>query len=230
MAVNIKICGIRTPEIAMAAIGAGADYIGFVIFPRSPRHVGFDEAAALVKAIDERVPTVAVVVDPDDDLIDQIVKRIGPDYLQLHGDETPERVAAVKLHCGLPLIKAVPIASQADVELAGSYIEIADAILFDAKPAPDAGLPGGNGRPFDWELLAQPNMPRPFGLSGGLTPANVGEAVTVADPDFVDVSSGVESAPGIKDAARIAAFIAAARGAGAKLDAEREEAQQGVAP
>ncbi|MEG6508311.1 phosphoribosylanthranilate isomerase [Methyloligella sp. 2.7D] len=206
MAVKIKICGVRTPEIAEAAIAAGADYIGMVFFEKSPRNIAADDAARLVQSIGGRVPTVAVLVDPDDALIDHIVTKVEPDYLQLHGGESPERLAAIKLRSGRSLIKAVPVAEKSDIDGARAYGEIADLILFDAK-VPGARLPGGTGKSFDWTLLSGPDVIRPFGLSGGLDAGNVLEAIDIAEPDLIDVSSGVESAPGVKDEELIRAFI-----------------------
>lgn len=211
MAVKIKICGVRTKEIAEAAIDAGADYLGLVFFEASPRNLSFQEGAALVKAVDGRIPTVAVLVDPDDELIDNIVTKVDPDYLQLHGSESPERVAAIKVRSELPVIKAVPVARAEDVEEAGGYIEIADMILFDAKAPKGSKIPGGRGEAFDWELLSEPSVPRPFGVSGGLDAGNVLEAMSVTQPDLVDVSSGVETAPGEKDEELVRSFVNVAK-------------------
>ncbi|ODA67785.1 N-(5'-phosphoribosyl)anthranilate isomerase [Methyloligella halotolerans] len=207
MAVKIKICGVQTNEIAEAAIEAGADYLGLVFFPPSPRNLSFEQGARLVKAVDARIPTVAVLVDPDDELIDRIVTTVNPDYLQLHGSESPERVAAIKVRSELPVIKAVPVEKAENVDDAAGYIEIADIILFDAKPPKGSKMPGGRGERFDWELLSEPDVPRPFGVSGGLDAGNVLEAMAVTHPDLVDVSSGVESAPGEKDEELVRSFI-----------------------
>jgi phosphoribosylanthranilate isomerase len=223
--VKIKICGVRTKQIAEIAIAAGADYLGMVFYEPSPRHVSLEQAAELVAAIGERLPVVAVVVDPEDAFIDRVVELVGPDYLQLHGNESPERVAAIKVRSELPVIKAVPVASADDVERASTYAEIADMILFDAKSSVPGGAPGGTGQSFDWKLLTDPNVTRPFGLSGGLNPDNVEAAIDETKPDLVDVSSGVETAPGEKDEDLIRDFIRAARRAEAKLDAEEEEAE-----
>ncbi|MFD0985543.1 phosphoribosylanthranilate isomerase [Methyloligella solikamskensis] len=222
MSVKIKICGVQTKEIAEVAIEAGADYLGLVFFPPSPRNVSLEEGAALVKTIDGRVPTVAVLVDPDDEMIDRIVTTVNPDYLQLHGKESPERVAAIKVRSELPVIKAVPVEKAEDVEEAGGYVEIADIILFDAKAPKGSKIPGGRGEAFDWELLSEPGVPRPFGVSGGLDASNVLEAVAVTDPDLVDVSSGVESAPGVKDADLVRSFINVAK----LSEAEEQQAAQ----
>jgi phosphoribosylanthranilate isomerase len=209
--VKVKICGVRTPAILEAAVAAGADFVGLVFFAKSPRHLGLEEAAALAQAARGRIATVAVMVDPDDTLIDQVAQTVGPDVLQLHGHETPERVAAIKARTQLPVIKAIPVAIAADVAYADAYAGIADQILFDAKAAPDAALPGGNGVPFDWRMLAAARAP--FGLSGGLNPDNIAEAVRLTGASLVDVSSGVETAAGVKDEALITRFIQGARGA-----------------
>jgi phosphoribosylanthranilate isomerase len=209
--VKVKICGVRTPAILETAVAAGADFVGLVFFAKSPRNLGLQEAASLVDAARGRVATVAVLVDPDDALIDQVAQTVSPDLLQLHGHETPERVAAIKARTRLPVIKAIPVAVAADIAAADAYAGIADEILFDAKAAPDAALPGGNGVPFDWRMLAA--APGPFGLSGGLNPDNIAEAVRLTGAHLVDVSSGVESAAGVKDEELILRFIQGARGA-----------------
>jgi phosphoribosylanthranilate isomerase len=208
--VKVKICGVRTPAILDAAVSAGADYVGLVLFSKSPRNLSLEQAAGLAKAARDRVRSVAVMVDPDDDLIDAVAERIRPDILQLHGTETPDRVAALKARTGLPAIKAIPVSEAADVALAGAY-EAADQILFDAKAAPGAMLPGGNGVVFEWSILTRARTP--FALSGGLHPGNVADAVRQTGAAMVDVSSGVETAPGVKDASLITQFVAAARGA-----------------
>lgn len=210
MTVKVKICGVRTPAILDAAVSARADYVGLVLFPKSPRNLSLDQAAGLAEAARGRVPTVAVMVDPDDDLISAVAERVRPDALQLHGTEAPDRVADLKARTGLPAIKAIPVGEAADVDLADTY-EVADHILFDAKAAPGEVLPGGNGIVFEWSVLTRARTP--FVLSGGLHPGNVAEAVRQTGAAMVDVSSGVETAPGVKDAALISQFIAAARGA-----------------
>lgn len=211
MTVEVKICGVRTPAILDAAVTAGADFVGLVFFSKSPRHLTISEARGLAEAARGRVRTMAVVVDPDDGLIDAMAADVRVDALQLHGEEPPERVAAIKARTGLPLFKAVAVSEPADMAAAARYADVADRILFDAKARQGAGLPGGNGIPFDWQLLkaARP----PFALSGGLTPGNVADAVRLTGASLVDVSSGVETAPGEKDAALIAQFIHAARSA-----------------
>jgi len=209
--VKVKICGVRTPDILDAAISAGADYVGLMIFAKSPRHLKTEDAAALATAARGRVSTVAVMVDPDDSLVDEVVGQVRPDYFQLHGTESPERVRAVKARAGRPVIKAIHVGQAADVARQDAYATAADQILFDAKAAPGALLPGGNGVAFDWAVLRGARAP--FALSGGLHPGNVAEAVRQTRPGMVDVSSGVETAPGIKDAALITQFIQAARAA-----------------
>jgi len=207
--VKVKICGVRTPAILEAAAAAGADFIGLVLFAKSPRNLSPEAAGVLADAARGRIGTVAVMVDPDDALINQVAATVRPDLLQLHGHESPERVAAIKAKTGLPVIKAISVAAAADVGEASAYAGIADQILFDAKAEPDAMLPGGNGIPFDWRALAAARPP--FALSGGLNPENVGEAVRLTGAALVDVSSGVETAPGVKDEKLIQRFIRAAR-------------------
>jgi phosphoribosylanthranilate isomerase len=209
--VKVKICGVRTPAIVETAAEEGADYVGFVLFPKSPRYIEPEEARVLAAIAKGKVGTVAVLVDPDDALIDEVVERVRPNLLQLHGDETPERVAAIKGRAGLPVMKAIAVAEAGDVADAGKYAASADFILFDAKASPDALLPGGNGVPFDWDALS--GVRPPFALSGGLTPDTVGEAIRLTGASLVDVSSGVERAPGEKDAQLVRRFIRAAKGA-----------------
>lgn len=215
MSTIVKICGLRSAEAVAAALAAGADMIGFVFFPKSPRHVSLDEAAALAAAARGRAEIVALTVDADDAAITAIRDDLRPDWFQLHGKETPERVAAVRQLAGTQVMKAIAVAEAADVARHVSYAPVVDRLLFDAKPPRDAALPGGNGVTFDWDILAAGAGGKPFMLSGGLDPDNVGAAVRrLADvPGFlgVDVSSGVERGPGEKDAGRIAAFVAAAR-------------------
>ncbi|HBR27281.1 MAG TPA: phosphoribosylanthranilate isomerase [Rhizobiales bacterium] len=211
MSVKVKICGVRTPAIVEEAADAGADFVGLVLFAKSPRHIELEEARVLAAVARGRIGTVAVMVDPEDDLVDGVLAMVGPDFLQLHGSETPERVAAIKARTGLPVMKAIPVADAADLADAGDYAASADYILFDAKPTQDARLPGGNGLPFDWQVLA--GLAPPFALSGGLTPDNVGEAIRLTGASLVDVSSGVERAVGEKDARLVRSFIEAAKAA-----------------
>ena len=213
MTTLVKICGLRTPETVEAALAGGADMVGLVFFPRSPRNVSIEEAKRLRAVVGDRAAVVALVVDADDALLDAIRDEVRPDLLQLHGRETPERVAAIRERTGLPVMKALGVSDAADLARAAAYAPVADRRLFDAKPPQGAVLPGGNGVAFDWRLLAGLDLPKPFMLSGGLDPGNVAEALAVTRAPGVDVSSGVERAPGDKDPERIAAFIKAARGA-----------------
>ena len=210
MATRVKICGLTEASHVEAAARAGATYMGFVFFPRSPRNLSLPQAAALALQVPMGVAKVALVVDADDAALDAIVQAVPLDMLQLHGHESPARVAEIRARFGLPVMKAVGIAEAADLAAIASYEQVADQILIDAKPPKGAALPGGNGLAFDWRLIAGREWDRPWMLAGGLTPANVAEAVRLTGARQVDVSSGVESAPGIKDPAAIAAFIAAA--------------------
>ena len=213
MAPLVKICGLSTEETLDAALDAGAERIGLVFFPRSPRHVGLDRAAELAARARGRAAIVALVVDADDTTLDAIVVAAAPDRLQLHGGETPARLEAIRARYGRPVVKALGISSAADLAVVPAYAAVADEILFDAKPPKGARLPGGNGVPFDWRILRGLDLAVPFMLSGGLDPGNVGEALRVTRAPAVDVSSGVETAPGVKDPALIAAFVEAARAA-----------------
>jgi len=207
----VKICGLSTPETLDAALAAGADMVGFVFFPRSPRHVGFEAARALGARARGRAKIVALTVDADDALLADIGAALGPDVLQLHGGETPERVAAIGARFGRRTMKAIGVAAPEDLASAAAYDGPADLLLIDAKPPKGAVLPGGNGLPFDWRLARGFRPNRPWLLSGGLGPMNVAEAIRATGAGGVDVSSGVESAPGVKDPLKIAAFVAAAR-------------------
>ena len=208
----IKICGLSTAATLNAALEAGADRIGLVFFPRSPRHVGPAQAADLARRARGQAAIVALTVDADDMAIRDVIEAADPDFLQLHGQESVARVAEIRRIFGRRVIKALGVSSAADVARAEPYVPVADEILFDAKPPSGALLPGGNGVAFDWQILATLDLPVPFMLSGGLTPENVREAVSLTGAPGVDVSSGVESAPGVKDPERILAFIRAARG------------------
>lgn len=207
----VKICGLSTPESLEWALSAGADLVGFVHFPKSPRHVSAEVAAALARQVGGRAKTVVLTVDAADDLLDHLVATVAPDAIQLHGHETPERVVDVRRRLGRTVIKALGIGTAEDAVAARAYAEAADLLLYDAKPPKDATRPGGLGVIFDWSLLA--GAPTPFLLSGGLDPTNVDDAVRRVRPSGVDVSSGVESAPGHKNEARIRTFVAAARAA-----------------
>lgn len=211
--VAVKICGLTKPADLDAVGHAGARYAGFVFFSHSPRCVTPDSAAALVAAAPAGVAKVGLFVDPDDAALDAVLARVPLDIIQLHGHETPARVAEVKARTGLPVMKAVGVAAATDLDALWDYGLVADMLLIDAKPAPGAALPGGNGLAFDWRLLTGRRFLTPWMLAGGLTPANVAEAVRLTGARAVDVSSGVESAPGVKDPARIAAFVAAANAA-----------------
>ncbi|MAM60371.1 phosphoribosylanthranilate isomerase [Maritimibacter sp. UBA3975] len=208
--IRVKICGLREPGHVAAAVEAGARYVGFVFFPKSPRNVDVATAAALAAEVPPGVAKVALVVNADDALLDEITARVPLDMLQLHGGETPERVAEIRSRYGLPVMKAVGIAEAADLARIDDYAGVADQILVDAKPPKEAELPGGNGLAFDWRLLQGRHWTVPWMLAGGLTPENVALAAKLTGARQVDVSSGVESAPGEKDAERIAAFLKAA--------------------
>ncbi|MFN3349764.1 phosphoribosylanthranilate isomerase [Pseudorhodoplanes sp.] len=207
----IKICGLTTPLALDAALDEGADFVGFVFFPPSPRHVPLDLAPDLGAQVQGRSRKVALTVDADDATHDAIVKALRPDMLQLHGRESPARLAALRARFGLPVIKAIPVETAADLAAVDDYAAKADWLLFDARPPKDASRPGGLGKPFDWTLLNQLDPGLPFMLSGGLEPGNVGQALAITRAPGVDVSSGVESRPGAKDPAKIAAFIRAVR-------------------
>ncbi|MFN4202481.1 MAG: phosphoribosylanthranilate isomerase [Tabrizicola sp.] len=210
--VCIKICGLRSPADVAATAAAGAAYAGLNFFPRSPRHVTPDQARALALVAPEGLCKVALVVDADDATLDAIVAEVPLDMLQLHGHETPARVAEVKARYGLPVMKVIGVAEEADLAGLLDYQLVADQILVDAKAPKQAVLPGGNGLTFDWRLLVGRKWLKPWMLAGGLTADNVAQAVRLTGARQVDVASGVESAPGVKDAARIAAFVEAAQG------------------
>jgi phosphoribosylanthranilate isomerase len=214
MSVQVKICGLSTPDTLVAALDAGADFTGFVHFPRSPRHVEPEAASALARVARGRAKIVSLTVDADDALLAHIVAEVRPDYLQLHGHETPERVADIVRNLNVPAIKAMKVATLADVALAQAYRGIAAFVLFDAR-VDETGpgrLPGGNGIAFDWRILDGIAATGPFMLSGGLDAGNVAEAIRLTGAPMVDVSSGVERAPGTKDTAKIHQFIQSAHG------------------
>ena len=210
----IKICGIKTPDILDAAIAAGADIVGFVHFPRSPRHVSVEEIATLISLARGRVETCVLLVNPDNSTVAEIA-ALGPDWIQLHGPETPHRVGAIRAEAGVEIMKALPIGSAEDVTAVAAFVDVADRILVDAKPPKGADRPGGLGDTFDWNLLKGLDASIAIMLSGGLTPETVAEAIAQVKPMGVDVSSGVESAPGVKDQRLIEAFIRNARAASA---------------
>ncbi len=210
----VKICGLSTPETLEAALGAGADLVGFVRIPRSPRHVGLDLGRDLSRQARGRTLRVVLLMDAEDAAITEAVEALDPDLLQLHGRESPERAAAVRSRFGRPVMKALGIADASDLAALGPYAGRVDHILLDAKPPRTSGaLPGGNGRAFDWGLLNGLDPGLSFMLSGGLNPGNVAEAVRLTGSKSVDVSSGVETEPGVKDPGKIEAFVKAARAA-----------------
>ena len=213
MTTLVKICGLSTPETLDVALGAGADMVGFVFFPPSPRNISFETARALESRVQGRARKVALTVDADDTLLASIIEALKPDLLQLHGHETPQRVSAVRESFGLPVMKVLPIETKSDLLPIGSYTSVADRLLFDARAPKEATRPGGLGKPFDWHLLENLDLSIPFMLSGGLDANNVAEALRITRAPGVDVSSGVESAPGVKDPEKIRAFIRAARSA-----------------
>lgn len=214
MSVQAKICGVNTPAAIDAAVSGGASFVGFMFYAPSPRAVTPETAAALATAVPPGTMKVGVLVDDSDDRIAAILARLPLDLLQLHGQETPDRVAAIKRRFGVPVMKVVKIAEPADLAVADRYLDRADWLLFDAKAPPQmsGALPGGNALAFDWQLLAGRSWPLPWMLSGGLTADNLAEAVRISGARTVDVSSGVESRPGRKDPARIASFLAVAAG------------------
>ena len=213
MAPLVKICGLSSKETLDCALAGGADFVGLVFYPRSPRYVRPDDARLLADRARGRAKTVALLVDPDDDLLNAVIGTVDPDMIQLHGHESATRVEQVREAWSKPVIKAISVASAGDIGKAAAYRSVADMMLFDAKAPKDLvnALPGGNGLPFDWELLDAGTVPRPFMLSGGLTVDNVAAAISLVRPDAVDVSSGVESAPGKKDVALIRRFLEAAK-------------------
>lgn len=216
MSLEIKICGLSTAETLEASLSAGADMVGMVFFAPSPRHVDLATAASLGAQARGRAQIVALTVDADDATLAAIIDALRPDMLQLHGRESVERVAAIRARFGLPVMKALGIASAEDLAALAAYEEVADRLLLDAKPPKGATLPGGNGVAFDWNLIAGLDPARPFMLSGGLDPENVADAVRLIHPPGLDVSSGVERGSGIKDPSRIEAFLRAARAAEAQ--------------
>lgn len=211
--IRVKICGLRDTAAMAAAVDAGAAYVGFVFFPKSPRHVSLSEAKALATSVPVGVAKVALVVDPSDTELDAICDQVPLDMLQLHGDETPERVTELRGRYGLPVMKAIGIADQDDLAQLDLYGQVADQLLVDTKPPKDADRPGGNGATFDWKLLEGRRWPVPWMLAGGLTQENVAAALAISGARQLDLSSAVESAPGVKDAAKIHAFMEAVRAA-----------------
>ncbi|MCP3372367.1 phosphoribosylanthranilate isomerase [Bradyrhizobium cajani] len=211
MSLLVKICGLSTPETLETALEAGADMVGFVFFPPSPRHLSLEAGRDLGRQVKRRALKVALTVDADDATLDNIMDALAPDILQLHGKESVARLRDIKQRFGRPVMKAVPVATSVDLAVLPGYAAIADRILFDARAPKDATRPGGLGEPFDWHLLENLDLNVPYMVSGGLDADNVAEALRVTGAGGVDVSSGVESAPGVKDSEMIKAFIRAAR-------------------
>jgi phosphoribosylanthranilate isomerase len=218
MALTIKICGLKTPAALDAALETGADMVGFVFFPPSPRHLRLEDVCELAARVKGRARIVALTVNATDEAFTDIVRWLKPDMLQLHGQETPDRVVTVRTRFGLPVMKALPIATRADLAPIRTYAHVADRLLFDARAPKSANRPGGLGKPFDWHLLAGIDPGTPFMLSGGLDAGNVAEAIAITNAPGVDVSSGVESRPGVKSPEKIRAFIRAARATEEPLD------------
>jgi phosphoribosylanthranilate isomerase len=219
MTLTIKICGLSTHSSVAAAVETGADMVGFIFFPKSPRNVSPAIAAALAEGARGRAAVTAVTVDASDAALSEIVDRLKPDLLQLHGRETPERLSELRAKFGVPVMKVIGVGKPDDLNAVATY-SVADRILLETKPPPGATLPGGNGVPFDWRMLAGFAADVPLMLSGGLDLGNVAEAIGIARPSGIDVSSGVERAPGLKDDEKIRAFIRAARLASGKRQGE----------
>lgn len=219
MAFDVKICGLKTPETVAAALTGGASHIGFIFFPKSPRYVEPDVAGELRRQASGRALAVAVTVDADDAFLERIVRDVAPDMLQLHGKESPARVTELKNRYGLPVMKAFALSQTEDLTQVDPYRGIADRFLFDAKPPKGSELPGGNGVSFDWKILTGIDPSVDYLLSGGLNAANIAEALRLANPPGIDISSGVESAPGVKDVGLIRAFFDAVSAARARTAA-----------
>lgn len=213
MSLDIKICGLKTDEAVAAALDDGASHIGFIFFPKSPRYVDPGEAGRLRQAAKGRAIAVAVTVDPDDVTLDAIVAAMQPDMLQLHGNESVNRVAEIKARYGLPVMKALALRERGDLEQIKPYLDVADRFLFDAKPPKGSELPGGNGVSFDWQVLSELDASTDYMLSGGLNASNIAEALRATNAPGIDISSGVESAPGVKDVGLIKDFFRAVRAA-----------------
>lgn len=212
MTIEVKICGVNSPEALAWAAEAGADFVGFVFFPASPRAVTPEQAGAISASLAGGPRRVGLFVDPADALLEAALAAARLDVIQLHGEESPARVAEIRTRFGVPVMKALGIATEADLAQVAEYAPVVDRLLLDAKPPPDAVLPGGNAAPFEWRLARLAPIPKPWLLAGGLTPANVAEAIAASGAPGVDVSSGVERARGVKDAGLIRDFVGAARG------------------
>jgi phosphoribosylanthranilate isomerase len=207
-----KICGLSTPDAVTAALEGGAAYLGFIFFAKSPRHISAETAARLTQPVRGKgAKTVAVMVDPDNAAVDEVVRIMNPDLIQLHGKETPSRAREIAVRSGKGIIKALPVSEASDLAQATAYDGLVEHLMFDAKPPRDAALPGGVGARFDWSILEGRRFERPHFLAGGLDPWNVGEAMRLSGAPLMDVSSGVERGPGLKDAALISAFLEAVR-------------------
>lgn len=211
MPVQVKICGINSAAAADAVLRAGADFGGLVFFAKSPRNLDLEQGAMLAERMRGRLRLAALVVDDSDAQLAAIAERVKPDFFQLHGKETPERTARIRSRFGIPVIKAIAVSEADDLAKASAYDDAAEMILFDAVPAAGTSRPGGHGAAFDWRILNGRSFARPWFLAGGLNPENVARAIAVSGANMVDVSSGVESAPGVKSSDRIAAFVAAAK-------------------
>lgn len=212
MSIEVKICGVNSAEALAWAAEAGADFVGFVFFPASPRAVTAAQAGAISASLTGGPRRVGLFVDPGDALLEAALAAAPLDVIQLHGEEGPARVAEIRARFGRPVMKAIGIATEADLGQIAEYAPVSDRLLLDAKPPPDATLPGGNAAPFEWRLARLASIPKPWLLAGGLTPGNVAEAIATSGAPGVDVSSGVERARGVKDASLIRAFVRAARG------------------
>jgi len=210
--VLVKICGLNDPRGVAAAVNGGADYVGVVFFAKSPRFVEPDRAAELLDAVPRRIKRVGLFVDAEDALFERVLKRVRLDLLQLHGKEPPDRVANLRAQWGLPAMKAIGVSGASDLAAADAYLDVADRLMFDAKAPAGATRPGGNAVAFDWTLLAGHKWTLPWFLAGGLNARNVARAIKLSGARAVDVSSGVESAPGVKDPKKILNFIRAAKG------------------
>jgi phosphoribosylanthranilate isomerase len=204
-----KICGLRTSETVDCAVEAGASMVGFVFFPPSPRSISIADASTLVARVPVGIKKVALTVNADDDFLREIAENTGIDIFQLHGNEQPERVFEIRHTFGLPVIKALPVEDRVDLMVARGYDAVVDYFLFDSKPPRDASRPGGNATAFDWSLLKRFSLAKPWLLAGGLTPQNVSQAVEISGAQMVDVSSGVEDAPGVKNLDKIRSFLSA---------------------
>lgn len=211
MPISVKICGLTSPDAVDAAVRAGAAYGGLVFHPKSPRYVPLEKARVLADAMRGKLKIVALIVDMDDAGIEAVIAAVKPDLLQLHGSESARRVAYIRGKFGVPVIKALPVADVSDLAAAVEYESAADMLMFDARPPKGAAYPGGHGAAFDWKILSGRTFTKPWFLAGGLDPDNVSRAIALSGALAVDVSSGVESAPGVKDAVRIADFVNATK-------------------